>query len=491
MKREQLRELLMLGEGTSIEFKTNCDPKIVGRYVCAFLNSGGGYVVCGISESGEPVGIPEQLAVRQFERQVNKGISPKTLISVEQQEIDGKQVLVVEVPTGKDFPYAFYNDIFVRVGVQTNKADIETIRDMVMRRQVEPERWERRFSSADLEADLDPDEIKSFVLTVNKNSRMQFKVWDDPLSVLEELAMVKYGRLTNGGDVLFGTNPAIRYPQVRVRAVCFTSDKSDDTYQDMKSLEGPLVSVLEQVFSFIMRNTPTISHFDKDNLQRQDEAIYPPAAVREGLVNAFAHRDYADFSGGIGIHIYPKRLEIWNSGNLPEGVTPAKLATGQISVLRNPDIAHVLYLRGMMEKLGRGSVIIQKSCLERGLPRPEWRSDAGQGVTLSFFVPEDFEAPGIRSVPSQHQATITSGTKLGLSRDQVSVLHQTVVEQGIKDLLKISGRSNRTKFRDQVLKPLLEAGFVEMTIPQKPTSSKQRYRLTALGEQYFTGMNEQ
>lgn len=59
-------------------------------------------------------------------------------------------------------------------------------------------------------------------------------------------------------------------------------------------------------------------------------------------MNAFAHRDYADYKGGIAVHIYPRRLEIWNSGSLPAGVTLEKLARGHISVLRNPDIAHVL-----------------------------------------------------------------------------------------------------------------------------------------------------
>ncbi len=49
----------------------------------------------------------------------------------------------------------------------------------------------------------------------------------------------------------------------------------------------------------------------------------------------------------------------------------------------------------------------------------------------------------------------------------------------------MSGRSNRTKFRDQVLSPLLEAGLVEMTIPDKPTSSKQRYRITEQGKQWM------
>jgi len=46
------------------------------------------------------------------------------------------------------------------------------------------------------------------------------------------------------------------------------------------------------------------------------------------------------------------------------------------------------------------------------------------------------------------------------------------------DLMAVTGRSDRTKFRDQVLMPLLEAGLIEMTIPDKPRSSKQRYRLT-------------
>jgi len=45
--------------------------------------------------------------------------------------------------------------------------------------------------------------------------------------------------------------------------------------------------------------------------------------------------------------------------------------------------------------------------------------------------------------------------------------------------MEILGRSNRTEFRDQVLNPMLEAGWVEMTIPDKPTSSNQRYQITS------------
>lgn len=199
---------------------------------------------------------------------------------------------------------------------------------------------------------------------------------------------LKYGRLTNGGDVLFTRNPAARHPQVRSRAVCFASDKAGDQYRDMKSFEGPLVSVIEALHTFILRNTPSMAHFKKDGLQRVDEPLYPAEAVREGLVNALAHRDYADFSGGVSVQIYPGRLEIWNSGGFPEGITPEKIMAGHISVLRNPDIAHVPYMRGLMEKLGRGGLLIQKACKNRGLSEPRWRSEDGRNVTLTFFAPE-------------------------------------------------------------------------------------------------------
>lgn len=51
--------------------------------------------------------------------------------------------------------------------------------------------------------------------------------------------------------------------------------------------------------------------------------------------------------------------------------------------------------------------------------------------------------------------------------------------------MSIFGRANRTKFRDQVLKPLMEGGLIEMTIPDRPTSSNQKYRLTARGREYL------
>ena len=79
------------------------------------------------------------------------------------------------------------------------------------------------------------------------------------------------------------------------------------------------------------------------------------------------------------------------------------------------------------------------------------------------------------------QVTGQGGTKSALSRHQVEILNQCKEGRPIGDLMEIAKRTDRTKFRNQVLNPLLNAGLLEMTIPDKPRSSKQKYRLTEKG----------
>jgi len=75
--------------------------------------------------------------------------------------------------------------------------------------------------------------------------------------------------------------------------------------------------------------------------------------------------------------------------------------------------------------------------------------------------------------------------KLEPSRHQVEILHKCQKDRALLDLMAIAGRSDRTKFRDQVLNPLIDAGLATMTIPNRPRSSKQRYRLTEKGREWL------
>lgn len=174
-----------------------------------------------------------------------------------------------------------------------------------------------------------------------------------------------------------------------------------------------------------------------------------------------AHCDYSSASGGVIIHIYPQSLEIWNSGSLPEGVTTQSLLNGQISILRNPDIAHVLYLRGLMEKSGRGSVLMVKKCLENGLPLPVWTSDPKLGVTVTFSTTEILR--------------LLSHLKGEMSRTEL---------QASMEL------ENAEYFRKAYISPALALKVIERTEPQKRTSPNQKYRITSFGKQILAESKE-
>ncbi len=249
----------------------------------------------------------------------------------------------------------------------------------------------------------------------------------------------------------------------------YSSDKAGDKFSDMKSFEGPLHRIFEEAYSFIIRNTPSISRFIKGNPKRHDAPLYPEEAVREALINALAHRDYSAASGGVSIHVYPRRLEVWNSGALPEGVTEQSLLKGQISILRNPDIAHVLYLRGLMEKAGRGSVLMVQRCLENGLPSPFWKSDPLLGVTVTFPAPE--VTPEV-------------------TPEVMKLLKHLTGEMSRGDLQDAMGLRDAEHFRKSYITPALEIKAIEMTIPEKPTSGKQKYRISAVGKQILANSKD-
>lgn len=81
------------------------------------------------------------------------------------------------------------------------------------------------------------------------------------------------------------------------------------------------------------------------------------------------------------------------------------------------------------------------------------------------------------------QNRVGDGTKSALSRHQVEILRQCECEQAIGELMRAAGRSDRTKFRNQLLRPLLDGGFLEMTVPDKPNSRFQKYRITPKGRE--------
>lgn len=194
------------------------------------------------------------------------------------------------------------------------------------------------------------------------------------------------------------------------------------------------------------------------------------------------------------------RLEVWSPGALPPPLTLEKIRQPHGSVPVNPLIAEPLYLTKYIERMGTGDMI--ERCRAAGLEEPEFRITDGFVTVIRRKPERAFLAVGgevadkaavqvtmevgNRPGPSWDQV----GTKLGLSAEQAQTLRSLTAIQEITELMAIIGRTNRTKFRDQVLNPLIAAGLVEMTIPDKPRSSKQKYRLTEKGRQLLKAVKE-
>jgi ATP-dependent DNA helicase RecG len=215
-----------------------------------------------------------------------------------------------------------------------------------------------------------------------------------------------------------------------------------------------------------MDHVPIAGQVVPGKLVREDQPWYPPRATREAIANAICHRDYTIPGGAVAVAMYDDHLEITNPGTFHFGITPEELVQPHESKPWNPIIANVFYRAGIIERWGSGTLNILDWCKENGNPSPTWREQ-----TTSIYVV--FHPPTYLG----HQV----GTKLAPSRHQVQILHKCREDSTLVDLMTIANRTDRTKFRNQVLNPLLEAGLIEMTIPDKPRSSKQKYRLTKTG----------
>lgn len=451
-------QLLKNGESVRVEFIEAPMPmEGVARAVCALLNSKGGVVVVGVDDYGRvstQVSSQDTNSLRNF---LHEQITPKALFTVSMDDTSSGPVISVDVHEGRDRPYVFEGTVYIRIGTHTRFADAEAMRGMVEERALEPIRWERRVATGLEISDLDRELLDETVRRAQDRRGYSFDNPRNADAVIADLSLSKFGQLTNAADVLFGQHVALRNPQTRLRAVCYATTKGED-FIDEQLFEGPIFTLLEQTVAFLKRHVAIAAEFKEGQLSRESRPQYPFNSMREGLVNALVHRDYTAFSGGVSVSLYPNRLEIWNSGRLPEGLTPGMLrAATHDSILVNPDISHVLYLHELMERVGRGTFKIVQECRELGTKLPEWRN-MSSGVRLTLYA-----------------ATASEGLAIELNERQQALLNTLAQGKRIvtREFLERfgAGVSERQARRD--LSELEDAGYMKR-IGAGPTTAYER-----------------
>ena len=287
---------------------------------------------------------------------------------------------------------------------------------------------------------------------------------------------------THAAVLLFAQNPQRFLPSSEVKCMHFHGTGVSKPIPSYQIYKGTVFELVNQALDFCLSKIARRVGTRSTSAQAPVDYELPREAVAEAIVNAVAHRDYTS-NASVQVMLFADRLEIWNPGELPPQLTVDNLRRPHASIPRSPRIAEPLFLARYIEKAGTGTLDMIHLCAQSGLPAPEFRQDGGQ------FIQTLWRPKSAADVVDMVAEGTKSGTKSGLSRDQVEILAKASTGAALTDLMAVAGRANRTKFRDQVIKPLLEQGLLEMTLPDKPTSSQQKYRLTVQGKRAINGPN--
>ncbi|HID75187.1 MAG TPA: transcriptional regulator, partial [Planctomycetaceae bacterium] len=314
--------------------------------------------------------------------------------TIAQTRIDmggGKQVFVLEAcPDPTQRPYVFYGRPYQRIGPTTSVMPQEQYHRLLAERPDSRSRWETLPADGHDLSDLDQEDILRTVRLGIAAGRLPESTGSNVTDILSRLGLFKEGKLNNAAIVLFGTRFLPDYPQCQLRMARFRGvDKSQ--FLDQRQIEGHAFSLLEEAMLFLRRHLPVAGRVVPGLFEREDEPLFPLEALREALVNAFCHRDYTIVGGAVSLAIYDDRLEIWSDGTLPFGLTPGDLKRDHPSKPRNPLVAKVFYLRGIIERWGRGTQRIVELCVKAGHPEPEFGEQAGS--VWVRFLPSGYIAP--------------------------------------------------------------------------------------------------
>ena len=472
---KELAQLIKRNEGPRLEFKKSTGELKEGlQTLCAFLNGKGGMVLFGVNRKGVIEGqqVSEQ-TIHEITAALNR-FEPPAPVEIERIKIArGLEVIVLVAKENFDpVPYTFDGRAFERVGNTTRKMSQNRYESLLFQRAHAKRRWENELAEDVTLKELDHEEILRTREAAIEQRRISAGTSRNIGDILDRLGLRVKGVLTNAAQVLYGTNFLTHYPQCHLKMGRFRGTEITGEIIDNKQEHMNAFAMVREGMAFLDRTLPLGAKFPEGKIFREDRLAVPANALREVLLNAVMHRDYSNYMGHVAIVVFDNRVEIRSSGTLPKGVTVDQLSGPHLSELRNPFIANTFHRTGAVEIWGRGTNRVFAECKRYGIKPPTFEERQGY-LIVTFWA----QIGPKTKAPSGHQV----GTKSALSQDQVKILELCHEEKTLLELINAIGRKDRTKFRDQFIKPLLEMELLERTIPDKPNSRLQKYRLTEKG----------
>ena len=375
MNRTDLLELIANRENSRVEFKRDdAHPDSLAKEMSALLNLEGGVILLGVEKDQRVTGLTRSIEeAEEWVMNIAQGNLQPAVVPVWSTVVMPNDTVVGLVELHADSPGKPHKArrgrawiTFTRVGSTSREATREEEARLYQAARLI--RYEIK-AVPDVGAEsFDMDRIDNYYRDVLKRSvpaETDVESWRQLL--LNSDLLVAAGDdvgASVAGLLLFGENPNRRLPQAGVTAVAFPGPEKDYNTVDEQRIRGPLTSrvsklgtalekgVIDRTIDFVKRNMGSVAWIDGG--RRRRKKAYPLDAVREAVVNAVVHRDYAREGTDIEVSLYGDRLEVISPGCLPNGVTVEKMKEGVVRVARNELLKEILRDYGYIEHYGMG-----------------------------------------------------------------------------------------------------------------------------------------
>jgi ATP-dependent DNA helicase RecG len=374
---DDIKMLVASGEGYNAEFKVSVPAKVkeLSEEVCAFANAAGGVLLIGINDQNNVVGVTIDNAKRSAIQNSLNEITPRLSCALSFVEVDGKNIGVIEVPSGPNKPYVLSGAIFVRIGPNTQKlTTAEQMRDFF-------QQSDKIYFDEMPCPEYHPETMTDmdFLSVFKAESHISSGIPDE--QIFRSLKLYSNGnQFKNGAVLFFGTHPEEIIPTAILRCVAYQGADKRFIIDD-KPFAGNLYQQFQQAMMWL-RSKLEISYDIEGQGSGPRREIWeiPETVFKEAILNALAHRDYYDKGGVILLELFDNRVELSNPGGLVSAIPESEF--GKRSHSRNPLIFGLFARMHLVEQVGSGIVRMHDLMHEAKLPPPQFQKTGIFTITL-------------------------------------------------------------------------------------------------------------
>ena len=258
------------------------------------------------------------------------------------------------------------------------------------------------------------------------------------------LGLMKGDRYTWAAALCFSRNPQQWSYRTTLKCSWNEGVEFGRPFLDTDKFEGNLFELMRQGVDFVMSHIAQSRGLRTESFQAPMRFELPREVVEEALVNALVHRDWR-LSASVEVRLFADRVEIWNPGALPEGITIPKLYETHSSYPVNELVLKVFDFAGVIESLGTGIKRMIETCRKEGLPDPTWEQNGSSFIVTIW----------------KDMWTTARLREVGVTNRQMLAMPtlKTKHEMAVAEYMELTGVTRNTATAD--LAALAKAGIVK------------------------------